>query len=150
MSDENGGRRQLELPDRRKTTYDDLAKRLDAHIANMEARFRRWLIRGLLAFAIIGLASAVGLVGFGLVLSAQNQRTLELCESTNARHDNAINALTIGSNLDQKNAPTEAAKAEIRRRRDVTISLIDAVSPKEADCRNPVKVKVQPTPEATP
>jgi hypothetical protein len=55
----------------------------------------------------------------------------DACEKTNQRHDGAILALREGSNVDIANAPTEAAKSEVRRRRDVTIALIDAIAPKQ-------------------
>jgi len=126
-----------ELPDRR--------VHVDVVAEKVETDFVHFYRKALLGIAIIGLTSAVALGGFAYVLREQNQAQTKACENRNERHDNAINALVTGSNIDQQNAPTEAAKAEIRRRRDVTISLIDAIAPK-VDCSDPKQpaVKVKP------
>lgn len=146
------------LPDRRENTHEELMQAFENHIGRTEARLHRFFVRALVAIAVIGLACAVSLFGFGIVLhkqqntadqlavlveqnkqfaiDIQEQRRdsiLESCNTQNARHDGAINALMEGSDLDQKNAPNEAARAEIRRRRDVTIALLDALAPVE-DC----------------
>lgn len=148
--------RNLNLPDRRKHTYENLEKKLDKHLIFIENRFRRWLIGGLTAFSIIGITSAIALVGFGIILS-ELRETRELfvqsaCETTNTNHEGAVTALRQGSDIDIANAPTEAAKNEIRRRRDVTIALIDAIAPVE-DCDYLVDLalgRVEPTPTPTP
>lgn len=66
----------------------------------------------------------------------------EACREQTRKHDKTVNALMKGSNLDQKNAPNAAARKEIRRRRDVTIGLIDALAPAE-NCEQKVKEAVQ-------
>lgn len=104
--------------------------------------FRIWIV-----LILIGAVCTVALTGFGYLLYEQKQDVQERCENQNVRHDNAVNALVAGSNQDLLNAKTEAARAEIRRRRDVTIALIDAISPK-TDCDHPDKVK--PLPKVTP
>lgn len=154
MSDES----RLGLPDRRKNTYEALEQRLDEHIDQIGRRFERWFRRGLIAYAIIAMTSAVALAGFGYSLAHEKSKNLQLCENQNTRHDNAITGLMVGSNLDQENATTEAAKAEIRRRRDVTIDIIDSLAPK-VNCENPkdlpliepvVTAPPKPTPTKTP
>lgn len=147
--------------------YDDANAKLDAHIQENDARLRRFFIGALIAFSIIGLACTGSLIGFGIVLHAQQQTAdqltelveqnkqftadiqkqrrssiIEGCSTQNARHDGALKALTEGSDLDQKNAPDEATRAEIRRRRDVTIALLDALAPVE-DCQAKAKAAVQ-------
>lgn len=102
----------------------------------------------------IGVVCTIGLGGFGYLLLKQQQEALERCHNQNIRHDNAITALIVGSNKDIQNADKLGLSPdEIRRRRDVTIDLIDAIAPK-TDCNNPVKVKplptVTPIPEETP
>lgn len=166
----NDDRRELALPDRRKNTYEQLEERLDTHIGEIEKQFSRWFVRGLIAFAIIGIACAVSLVGFGIVLNEvsdtadqvqaqtaankataaqiQQQRQDSIkteCERTNKRHDGAESALVQGSNQDQANAKDAAARKEIRRRRDVTLALLDALAPHQ-DCEALVAeaVKVPP------
>lgn len=126
--------------DRRTNLLAPVRDRFDEHVERIEGWLHMWCRRVLIGFAIIGLTSFVALAGFGYVLTQERQRVQELCEARNIRHDNAIIALKIGSDEDQAKAPNEAARAEIRRRRDVTISLIDNVQPK-VDCDNPKPVK---------
>lgn len=131
-----------ELPDRRRHGYKDLEKKLEDHAARIEARFRRWLIVSLLAFSVIGLTSVVAIVGYGFVLKSQSafsnriqeQRSTavhDACEQTNARNAKTSAALIKGSSQDLMTAKSEAARAEIRRRRDVTLALIDTLVPVE-------------------
>lgn len=172
MTEDGKDQRDPNVPGRRDT--DTLAAELDAHIAKTEERLSRWLKRGLVAFGIIGITCAVALCLFGMVLKEQKstadqletlvqqnrqivldiqqQRrdaTLVDCEKTNARNAGTQKALKDGSDQDIANAPTEAAKDEIRRRRDVTIGLINAVSPVQ-DCQALVKEAVQPPKSTTP
>lgn len=167
--------RRMGLPDRRKNTYEELEKKLDGHITEIENRFQRWFVRGLIAFSIIGVATTVALVGFGIVLNEQKETSDQLqalvhqnqqfaldiqqqrrdtvfnsCTSTNERNKATQAALKKGSDEDIKNAPTEAAKQEIARRRDVTIAIINAVLPVQ-DCESLVKEAVpSATPRASP
>lgn len=150
MTDEedNGGR--LGLPDRRKHTYEALEGQLDNRLDKIEARIEKWFRRGFIAFGIIGLSCAVALAGFGYLLTREKDRNLQLCENQNVRNTNAITGLMVGSNLDQVNSPTEAGKAEIRRRRDVTIGIIDGLAPK-VNCKDPSKLQlIKPVVTAPP
>lgn len=142
----------MELPDRRKNTYEALEKRLDHHLEVLEDRFEMWFRRGLIAFAIIGIACAASIAGFGYLLHQATETSLRACTNRNVRHDNAVTALMAGSNQDQANAPSEDVRTEIRRRRDVTLGIIDGISPK-VDCKHPGKVallKPQITPPPQP
>lgn len=155
------------LPDRREHTHAELMEAFENHIGRTEARLHRFFKRALIAIAIIGAACTVSLFGFGIVLSeqqktadqlavlvAQNKQftidiqkqrkdsIIETCTAQNARHDGAVKALREGSDIDQENAKTEAAKAEIRRRRDVTIALLDALAPVE-NCKAKAQAAVQ-------
>lgn len=147
--------------------YDDVNAALGRHIEQNNRRLRRFFIGAIIAFAIIGLACTAALIGFGIVLREQQKTAdqlstlvkqnqqfaidiqkqrkdsiIESCTAQNARHDGSVEALKEGSDLDQQNAPTEAAKAEIRRRRDVTIALLDALAPVE-NCQQKAKEAVQ-------
>lgn len=149
MATEDNSRR-LELPDRRKNTYESLELHLDERLDKMEARLARWLKGGLIAFGIIGFFCVVALFGFGYLLRHESSTSLRLCENQNTRHDNGTTVLMVGSNLDQQNAQTEAGKAEIRRRRDVSLGIIDMIAPK-VDCKNPGTVKlIKPVVTAPP
>lgn len=154
--------------------YDDANAALDLHIKENDQRLRRFFKGALIALSIIGLATAIALAGFGIVLDNQQETSdqlkvlvkqskklaldnkafaaeiqqqrrdsiLESCTAQNKRHDGSVAALVKGSDEDQANAPNEAARKEIRRRRDVTIALLDALAPVE-DCQQKVKEAVK-------
>lgn len=125
---------------------DDLTGRRGGY-DKLKEELRQFFHRIWVVVILIGVVCTLGLSGFGYLLREQQQGALERCQNQNIRHDNAISALIEGSNQDQLSAKTEAARVEIRRRRDVTVGLIDAIAPK-TDCDNPVKVK--PLPSVTP
>lgn len=136
----------------RRTNGDDLTGRRGGYKV-LKGEIHHFFFRIWIVLILIGLVCTVALAGFGYLLREQQQDFQSRCENQNVRHDNATNALIAGSNEDQLNAKTEEAREEIRRRRDVTIALIDALSPK-TDCDNPSNVKalpsVTPIPEKTP
>lgn len=147
--------------------YDDANAALAAHIEENDARLRRFFKGAIIAMSIIGVAVTVSLFGFGIVLREQQQTAdqlaalvkqnqqfakdiqkqrkdaiIESCTAQNVRHDGATKALIDGSDIDQENAPNAAARKEIRRRRDVTIALLDALAPVE-DCQKKAAEAVQ-------
>jgi hypothetical protein len=92
------------LPEERRKNpdwYEALKKELDEHADRIEARLRRFYIRALIGFAVLGIACAVGLLGFSLVLQSyhrigqeiQGQRfnaLLQTCLDTNQRNNNVL------------------------------------------------------------
>lgn len=67
----------------------------------LQEQIHTWIVRGLIGFAVIGLACAVSLVGFGILLTKQGNTTnsiqeqrynafLDSCLDTNDRHDKVI------------------------------------------------------------
>jgi hypothetical protein len=134
---ENDERR---VPDRRgEGWHQELADELTAHADRIETRLRKFYSRALGAFAVIGIASAVALAGFGVVLNAQTDTTqaiqsqrydsiLQTCLDTNVRHDNAIAKI--------KDAAAQAPK---RQRDPKTLAaftgIIEATVPYTTDCR---------------
>lgn len=174
--------RDPEKPGRRDT--DTLGKELDNHISRTEKELSSWIKRGLIAFAVIGLACTVALFGFGIVLSEQKETADQLkivveqnenvvkqnektahdiqeqraesvqndCESTNKRNQDTSNQLIALAKEDEDNQKTEAGKQEVRRRRDVTLALIDLLQPVQ-DCAYLVAVtlgQISPTPVPSP
>ena len=119
------------IPDRRKHGYAELENRLDDHAQNIEDRLRRFFIKALIAFAVLGTTSAISLFGFGLALENQAKTSkaiqegriltlVKICEDQNRRHDAAIEkARTI---LPERSLP-------------VVRLLIDELQFKDADCR---------------
>lgn len=136
----------------RRRQGDDLTGRRGGY-EELKGELHHFFRRIWIFMAIIGLTSAVALGGFAYLLREQDKRVTELCESRNVRHDNAINELIAGSNQDQMNAKDSISREEIRRRRDVTIGLINAITPK-TDCEDPQVAKrlpeVTPIPEEGP
>lgn len=61
-------------PDRRRHGYQELEKKLNQHVDEIEARFKKRYRGMLIAFSIIGLSSAIALVGFGIVLREQGRQ----------------------------------------------------------------------------
>lgn len=147
--------------------YDDIAQQIGLYTKNTERRLTKFFKGALIAFAIIGLCTAGALVGFGVVLKAQQNTADQLadlvkanqdfakaiqdqrresirtsCQAQNERNKATRDALTEGSDEDIRNAQTEAAKNEIRRRRDVTIALIDALAPRD-NCEEAVRRAVK-------
>jgi hypothetical protein len=94
------------LPERRDLKWynelrDHLRKELNDHADRIEARLHRFFMRALAALAIVGIASAVGLLGFGIVLKKQaevsrdiQQSRFELqldnCLKQNERHNKTL------------------------------------------------------------
>lgn len=81
--------------------YAQFEDQLEEHTKTIETRLSKFIARALFGFAGIGVACAVSLVGFGLVLNdhsniskeIQTQRynaTLDTCRSQNERHDNVL------------------------------------------------------------
>lgn len=139
--------------DRRKNGYEEVERKLDLHAAEIEARFSRWFVVGLIAFSIIAVTSGVALIGYGLVLRSQadftrdiqqqrREATFDTCKETNDRNKHTKQALLAGSGKDQLNAPDGAAKLEIRRRVQVTFALIDALAPVQ-NCDKLVAIRVK-------
>jgi hypothetical protein len=150
MDDE---RRRLQIPDRRKNTYAALEAKVHEYFDEVESRLNRFFTKALFIFATISVTSAVALLGFGILLgdqrdtndqikgqvetnrnlglAIQNQRRNFIstsCTEQNHRNRNAKKALRLQAAIDEQNAPPEA-KAEVRRRRNVTLQLIDSLAP---------------------
>lgn len=142
----------LNGPERRKG-QQELVEHFDEHADSIEARFQRFVKKALIGFAVIGLTSALALIGYGFVLREQGKIVADiqtqrenslrsLCEDQNKRHDDTSKKLTDAAAKDEAARKTEAGKAEVRRRRDVTLALIDALSPHQ-DCDELVKQSVK-------
>lgn len=129
-----------QTPDRREEGWhEELKKELTAHADRIETRLRRFYSRALGAFAVMGVACAVALVGFGIVLDSQKTQThniqqerydalLQTCLDTNVRHDNVIKRIN------------RAAKRVPKKKRDpqgikTFESILEAAVPYTTDCR---------------
>lgn len=122
-------RRKLELPDRRKETYAALEKRIDEHVDHIEAMLQKWIRRGLIAFSIIAIGCALGLLGYGYVLrQIQNQRH-EVCQNQNNRNDQTLKLFRDAAADLIKKHPEQAVT--VRESIDANVRIINALAPKQ-------------------
>lgn len=118
-------------PERRRSG-DDLTGRRQGY-DQLKAELHHFFRLVWAVIIAIGVTSTLALVGYGFALrEVQNQRR-EVCTMNNKRHDDTYAALTKEAAADEAARPTEKGKAEVRRRRDVTLGLIDLLAPK-VDC----------------
>jgi hypothetical protein len=140
-------------PDRRKEDYDTLDQKIDERFNALTDRLARFISKALVGFGVLGIACALGLFGFGLVLhrearianDIQKQRKATImrsCKEQNMAHDKTFGKLILLSKQDENQRKTEAGKQEVRRRRDVTLGLIDALAPRQ-DCASLVAKAVE-------
>ena len=123
MSDYDG-------PERRRG-YEELAEELDKHVSDIERRFQKWFKAGLIAFALIGITSAIALGGFALVLKEQNDFTRQQCHEQNARRSAVITAFNREQARLIRQNPDQAPA--IRRNTGANLRIINALVPKK-DC----------------
>ena len=107
----------------------------------MKNELRHFFKKIWLVVIIIGATSTLALIGYGFALAEIQQQRLEVCEDGNTRHDNTSNKLIALAAEDEAQRKTEAGKAEVRRRRDVTLGLIDALAP-HRDCDKVVETGI--------
>lgn len=119
--------------------HEELATELTDHADRIELRLRRFYSRALGAFAIMGIACAVALAGFGVVLDAQKTTTatiqdqrydsiLQNCLDTNVRHDNAIKKIDAAAKKAPKSQRNPKNLAAFK-------AIIEATVPYTSDCR---------------
>lgn len=117
----------------------------------LEQRLNRFFIKALAAFAVIGLTSAVALLGFGLVLKSQAKTSekiqdqrykalVDICRDQNHRHDDVI------KKIDDAVAAVPPPPRQQRKARESAKPfklIISAAVPYQKDCaayaRNKVK-----------
>jgi hypothetical protein len=80
----------MELPDRRKHTYDKLEHHLDERLDGIENRVAKWIRRGLIAFGIVGLFCTAALVGMTIAIHEIQQQRYDFCVAQNERHDDTL------------------------------------------------------------
>jgi hypothetical protein len=149
-------RRHLELPDRRKNTYADLEKRVDEHAEHVEDRLRSFFLKALIAMAVIGVTSAIGLFGFAYVLGQVKDTRKDFvrqnCTAQNKRHTDTVTAFHKAADEATAKHPEQAAA--IQESVDANLAIIAALAPVQ-DCDYLVKLSVgdvtpTPVPEKTP
>lgn len=135
--------------DQQQENLEKLTAKLDEHpfgiitqlgYQNLEERIETWISRGLIAFSIIGLACALSLVGFGIVLSNQSDTTQKIqtqryqvlltnCLDQNERHNNVVQRIDDAVSVIP---PPERERAEEKSKPFRLI--LDAAVPYRDDC----------------
>lgn len=143
--------------------YRELEAKLDRHAVDIETRFHRWFIRGLVAFGLMALGVVLGLVGYGLVLGNQGdlldrfketrkEFVLDSCKAQNKRHDTTVKRLVKAEKDEEIKHKSRRARMTIRNRAEVSIGLIDSLAPVQ-DCQKLAAVSVgeakPPPPDST-
>jgi hypothetical protein len=137
-------------PDRRKHGYRELEEQVNAHTAEIEDRLRRFFIKALTVFAILGFTSAGSLLGFGIVLrkqahsaaQIQEQRFnsfLQICHETNNRHDHVI--ATIEKVI--SDIPPGPKRIRAKKGAEPFTLILSAAVPYTADCYAYARSRVQ-------
>ncbi len=145
-----------ELPDRRRHGYKELEDKLDAHAKALDNRLAKFIRRGLIAFSIIGVFTALSLVGFGLVLHEQHKTTNLIqhqraesirtgCVDQNRRHDNTVAFIIKVTQKAADREPDPQTKKQILASQASNVALIQAIAPKQ-NCKALVAAAVQNSP----
>lgn len=149
--------KQLQEAGERREGYAELGQQLQAHADRIEDRLHAFFLKALIAFAVIGLTSAIALFGFGYTINqlrdTRQDFTRTTCVSQNEKHDNTTKGLNAAAQHDIDHAKELGLNPEeVARRRDVTLGLIDLLAPHQ-DCEYLVKLStgdVEPTPVPIP
>ena len=126
---ENGERRRLELPDRRKHTYASLEKRIDDHADHIEGSLAKWIRRGLVAFTIISVGCILALIGYGIILREIQDQRHEACTAQNTRHDRTITLFQDAAAKLIREHPEQAD--QVRENIGTNLRIINALAPKQ-------------------
>jgi hypothetical protein len=144
-------------PDRRKHGYKELEEKLDAHACEIKDQLATFIRRGLIAFGVIGLFTALALLGYGYLLREQHRTTdliqdqrrdsiLRGCQDQNARHEKTLSVLDQVIAKVLKTKPPDGVKKQLAVSRANNVLLIDALAPKQ-DC---AKLVVEAVPKTAP
>jgi hypothetical protein len=122
-------RRRLELPDRRKNTYKLLEQRLDEHFGYLQALLTKWIKRGLIAYAIVAVACALALLGYGIILKEIQHQRHQVCTNQNERHDRSLRLFEVAAAQLAREHPEQAD--QIRENREFNIRIINSLAPRQ-------------------
>lgn len=137
---------------RKQGWHEEVLHELNRHADRMERRLRKFIVKALIAFTVIGLTSGIALAGFGMVLAqlkdTRRDFVYDTCKAQNERHDNTIREFIKLAEDAKKKYPKQAA--EIESQIEANKKLIGLLQPKQ-DCKKLSEVAVgdaQPPPPA--
>lgn len=134
------------LPDRRRPTNEELLDQMGLNQEANKAEIKDFIRKGLIAFSIIAIFTAIAIFGFGLVLTRQSQIfrdiqqqrydvSYDTCIDQNERHDETIDTLnSIVKTASERPDLSEAEKKQQAQGAASSILLIDALVPRVSDC----------------
>lgn len=131
--------------------YQELENKLSAHALEIERKFHKWFVRGLVAFGIMALCCSVSLIGFGFLLNSQGDVTdqiqaqrysslRDLCLDQNKRHDDVI------AQIDDAVAAVPPPPARQRKARESAKPfklILEAAVPYTDDCNAAARARVK-------
>lgn len=131
------------------TGYNELKRNIKDMAQKNEDRLHRWLVRGLIAFGIVGLSSTAAIIGMAIVvhnqknvtnsIQAQRRNTiLGNCQDQNRRHDRTLARLAKAEKDAEAKANTLQQRMKIRNGTEVSIGLIDSLAPHQ-NCERVVR-----------
>ncbi len=132
-------RRRMDIPDRRKNTYESLEIKVHEYFEEVETRLNQFFIKALFIFATISITSAVALLGFGILLGDQRETNDKLKDQVQTNR-----LLSLAIQNQRRNFIFENCRDQNRRNRDAKKALpdqsllIDTLIPIQ-NCRQAVK-----------
>lgn len=120
----------------------------------LQDQIHRWIVRGIVAFGIIGVMCSLSLVGFGILLTRQGNTTdtiqdqrykslLDACLDQNARHDRVFVKI---DDAVAKTPPPPARQEAARRAAKPFKLILEAAVPYTKHCRAEAQDRVGRTP----
>lgn len=132
------------LQDRRKNEYADLKRSIDTRADENDKRLSGFIRKTLVAFAILGIASTVSLIGFSIVLGKIQQErydnVYQSCIQQNEQHDKTLKKTDalLSPKHSKPGQEIQLAKTKIFVR-----LVVDELRPKVDDCKAYTKTRVK-------
>lgn len=131
--------------------YQELENKVNAHALEIEKKFHKWFVRGLVAFGIMALCCTVSLAGFGILLNTQSNITnqiqvqrynsvLDLCKDQNKRHDNVIKQIDAAV---AEVPPPPARQRRARQSAKPFKLILEAAVPHTKNCVEAARARVR-------
>lgn len=129
----------VELEEAKQQAYEDVKKAFGEHRAVVENRLRRFFIRALVVGAILGVANAISLAGFSIILGDQADISDEIQEQ---RFD-ALKRTCDEQNERNRNTLRRAKEVFPERTQLVIKVLVDELQPYVKDCKARAELRVK-------
>lgn len=130
------------LPDRRKAEFNALDQKIDERFDILSDRIGRWIKKSGISLIIIGIACAIAILAFGIVLRREGNNAAEIqhqrrdsiartCKDQNKRHDDTV--IEFNRLADRAAVRNPKMAEQIHDNVKANLRIIDAIAPKQ-DC----------------